>query len=80
MMERRKRKSKFHNQGGGFAFTSVIALIPLFLLSSCMDPTDVDNSWRCDPRMLQPGESRVRRIPCSDELIDGGEGQKEIGY
>ena len=29
----------------------------------------------CDPRVLAPGELRARRIPCSDELISGGEGR-----
>jgi hypothetical protein len=29
----------------------------------------------CDPRALAPGEVRARQIPCSDELIDGGEGR-----
>lgn len=29
----------------------------------------------CDPRTLEPGEVRARQIPCSDELIDGGEGR-----
>ena len=29
----------------------------------------------CDPRVLAPGELRARRIPCSEELISGGEGR-----
>ncbi|HND29787.1 MAG TPA: hypothetical protein PLA94_07295, partial [Myxococcota bacterium] len=29
----------------------------------------------CDPRVLASGELRARRIPCSEELISGGEGR-----
>jgi hypothetical protein len=29
----------------------------------------------CDPRTLAPGEVRARQIPCSDELVTGGEGR-----
>ena len=76
MMERRKRKSKVRDIERGIPPASFIGLWALCLLPGCFSPSEVDDSWRCDPRILNPGESRVRRIPCSDELIDGGEGQK----
>lgn len=34
-----------------------------------LDPAD------CDPRLMLPGEVRARRIPCSDELVEDGEGR-----
>ena len=30
----------------------------------------------CDPRELGPDEVRARRIPCSDELLEGGDGRR----
>ena len=45
-----------------------------FLLSGCGALPAPDTSG-CDPRDLASNEVRARKIPCSDELIDGGEGR-----
>lgn len=47
----------------------IFALIGCALYVAPADPAD------CDPRTLEPGEVRVRRVPCDDELIDNGEGR-----
>src|SRR5687767_14464786 len=44
----------------------------LLLLLACGERSDP----RCDPRLLAAGEVRARRVPCGDELIEGGEGRR----
>lgn len=47
----------------------------LSLLLACAAPDGAPDPAACDARALAPGEVRARRIPCSDELIAGGEGR-----
>lgn len=47
----------------------------LALLLACAAPTATLDPAACDPRALAPGEVRARQIPCSDELVPGGEGR-----
>jgi len=47
----------------------------LLLLAACAAPPTGAEATVCDPRTLAPGEVRARQIPCSDELIPGGEGR-----
>lgn len=46
-------------------------------MSACVDSgyTTGDEPAECDPRSLAEGEVRARQIPCSDELVYGGEGR-----
>ena len=46
------------------------------LLGSCREYTPLPAAVTCDPRSLDPGEVRVRQIPCNDELISGGDGRR----
>ena len=32
--------------------------------------------WDCDPRPMLPGEARVKRAACGDELLPGGDGDR----
>ena len=50
------------------AFLAVVALG-----MGCVPSFPADDS-ACDARTLESGELRVRRVPCSAELISGGEG------
>ena len=43
-------------------------------LWACLEPQKVSEPITCDPRLLSPGEVRVRVVPCKDELIAGGSG------
>lgn len=43
--------------------------------AACAAPLPVEEAPACDPRVLEPGEVRARAIPCSAELIEGGEGR-----
>ena len=45
------------------------------LLLACSAEITVDPA-ACDAEALAAGQVRARRIPCSDELIDGGEGRR----
>jgi hypothetical protein len=49
------------------------ALIMLLLLLGCVP--DYPEAG-CDPRVMSAGEVRARRLPCSDELLSGGEGRR----
>jgi len=48
----------------------------LVWLLSCAAVPAVGDPTACDARVLHPGEVRVRRIPCTAELIEGGEGRR----
>ncbi|MEL6350047.1 MAG: hypothetical protein AAFV53_43510, partial [Myxococcota bacterium] len=45
----------------------------LFIVVGCM-PSGQEIPPLCDPRDLDPGEVRIRRIACNDERIEGGDG------
>lgn len=57
--------------GGPLARPAIAAL----LASGCAASSFPDDPDACDPRALEPGEVRARRVPCGDELIGGGEGR-----
>jgi len=53
------------------------SLLWLGLLASCRAwHPDSGQTTSCDPRELEPGEVRARRMPCDDEGISGGEGRR----
>lgn len=45
----------------------------LWLAGCAPDPGELSED--CDPRVLEPGEVRAKRIACDEELIPGGEGR-----
>ena len=48
----------------------------LWLLTACLQPNMTDDSVRCDPGPLSPGELRARVRECADEAIPFGEGRR----
>ena len=47
----------------------------LVALLGCSGAGRVAGTDACDPRALAPGEVRARQVPCSEELLAGGEGR-----
>lgn len=50
----------------------MVAALAAGLAGCASDPGELPVA--CDPRQLDPGEVRVKRLACADELIGGGEG------
>jgi hypothetical protein len=48
----------------------------LWLLAACSVPELPGDDSSCDARELEPGELRLRRIPCNDERISYGDGRR----
>lgn len=44
-------------------------------LAGCGGAVAWSDAAACDPRLLDAGEVRARRVPCTDELVGGGEGR-----
>jgi hypothetical protein len=50
--------------------------LALLLLPGCLSWPWQTTADDCDPRLMEPGEVRARRMPCSDEAQPGGEGRR----
>ena len=54
-----------------------IALAALVFLGGCVTAlVETGDPAACDARLMEPGEVRARRVPCSDELMAGGEARR----